>query len=139
MFPRGIQRVWRDMADKLARLEITEAVSFDGRRLGAIVDELGEGAAEQVISAALEQVANGIDAVLSAGAEGDRAAVLIHAEALARLAWQVGLVSLAGVAVDVGRCAEGQDRTSLAATIARLSRVGARSLTEIWNGADLRG
>ncbi len=57
---------------------------------------------------------------------------MTHAEQLARLAWQVGLVTLAGVAVDVGSCAERQDKNALAATSARLHRIGNRSLTEIW-------
>ncbi|WP_299360738.1 hypothetical protein [uncultured Paracoccus sp.] len=127
------------MSNQLKRIEIVETVCFDDRRLGAIVDDLGERAAEQVISAALDQIADGIDSILTAGAEGDAAAVLIHAEALARLAWQMGLVSLAGVAVDVGRCAELQDRISLSATISRLSRVGAQSLGEIWEGTKVWG
>jgi hypothetical protein len=69
---------------------------------------------------------------LTATEKGDLAAVADHADQLSRLAWQVGLVTLAGVAVDVGSCAERQDRTGLAATASRLRRTGNRSLTQIW-------
>ncbi|MBV0891205.1 hypothetical protein KTN05_04985 [Paracoccus sp. Z118] len=125
--------------DKLARLDITEDVRFDGQRLDEIMDELGERAAESVICAALEQLAAGLGAVRAAALSGDGAAVVAQAEAVARLAWQLGLVTLAGVAVDVGRCAEHGDQPALAATLGRLMRVGRRSLTEIWDDADLVG
>ena len=124
---------------KLARLDITEDVRFDGRRMGEIVDELGESTAESVICAALEQLANGLSATRNAAVAGDRAGTVAQAEAVARLAWQLGLVSLAGVAVDVGRCADHRDQSALSATLARLMRVGRRSLTEIWDGADMAG
>ena len=52
---------------------------------------------------------------------------------LSRLAWQVGLTSLAGVAVDVAACAERRDGIGLSATLAWLMRIGNRSLTEIWD------
>ena len=123
----------QDLMAKLARLDITEDVRFDGRRMGEIVDELGESTAESVICAALEQLANGLSATRNAAVAGDRAGTVAQAEAVARLAWQLGLVSLAGVAVDVGRCADHRDQSALSATLARLMRVGRRSLTEIWD------
>ena len=129
----------QDLMAKLARLDITEDVRFDGRRMGEIVDELGESTAESVICAALEQLANGLTATRNAAVAGDRAGNVAQAEAVARLAWQLGLVSLAGVAVDVGRCADHRDQSALSATLARLMRVGRRSLTEIWDGADMAG
>ena len=121
----------------LARLDITEDVRFDGRRLGAIMDELGESTAESVICAALEQLANGLSATRRSALAGDRAGTVAQAESVARLAWQLGLVSLAGVAVDVGRCADHRDQAAQSATMARMMRVGRRSLTEIWDGVDI--
>ena len=121
----------------LARLDITVDVRFDGRRLGAIMDELGESTAESVICAALEQLANGLSATRRSALAGDRAGTVAQAESVARLAWQLGLVSLAGVAVDVGRCADHRDQAALSATMARMMRVGRRSLTEIWDGVDI--
>ena len=123
---------------KIAVLDVDEAVRIDLQRLEQIIHELGEATAVQVIGAALEQLALALTRTLAAGEVGDLADVVTHAEQLARLAWQVGLVTLAGVAVDVGSCAERQDRAALAATSARLRRIGNRSLTEIWEAPGKR-
>ena len=123
---------------KSAVLTVDETVRIELQRLEQIIQELGEATAAQVIGAALEQLALALTRTVAAGAAGDLAGVVTHAEQLARLAWQVGLVSLAGVAVDVGSCAERQDRTALAATSARLHRIGNRSLTEIWEAPGYR-
>ena len=123
---------------KIAVLTVDETVRIELQRLEQIIQELGEATAAQVIGAALEQLALALTRTVAAGAAGDLAGVVTHAEQLARLAWQVVLVSLAGVAVDVGSCAERQDRTALAATSARLHRIGNRSLTEIWEAPGYR-
>ena len=123
---------------KIAVLTVDETVRIELQRLEQIIQELGEATAAQVIGAALEQLALALTRTVAAGAAGDLAGVVTHAEQLARLAWQVGLVSLAGVAVDVGSCAERQDHTALAATSARLHRIGNRSLTEIWEAPGCR-
>ena len=116
-------------------LAVQEPVRIDARRLAEIVDELGEAAAQAIICAALEQMATGLAATRDAALAGDTAELSERAEQLSRLAWQVGLPSLAGVAVDVMDCAERRDAIGLAATLARMMRIGNRSLTEIWDGA----
>lgn len=116
-------------------LAMHEAVLVDTQRLGEIVDELGETAAQNIICAALEQLAAALADTREAAMAGDTARLAERAEMLSRLAWQVGLTSLAGVAIDVVACAERRDATGLAATLARLMRIGNRSLTEIWDGS----
>jgi len=118
---------------KLTVLSVQEAVHVDARRLSEIVDELGETAAHNVICVALEQLAQALSDARLAALRGDLADLAARAEMLSRLAWQVGLTSLAGVAVDVAACAERRDGIGLAATLARLMRIGNRSLTEIWD------
>ena len=118
---------------ELTVLSMTDRVHIDSRRLGEIVDELGETAAHTVLTLALEQLAQGLEVLRTAAAGGDAAELAMRAEMLARLAWQVGLTSLAGVAVDVAVCAEWGDKIGLAATLARLMRIGNRALTEIWD------
>lgn len=117
----------------IAQLRVDDVVNIDQQRVTEIVNELGRHAAENLIQAALEQLALALQQVLSAAAQDDLAQVLYHVDRLSRLAWQVGLVTLAGVAVDVGRCVESRDSRGLRATLARLERIGARSLTEIWD------
>ena len=121
----------------LTVLAIQEPVRVDARRLGEIVDELGETAAQSIIGAALEQLATALSSTRDSAMAGDMATLSERAEMLSRLAWQVGLPTLAAVAVDVLGCAERRDPTSLAATLARLMRIGNRSLTEIWDAGDL--
>lgn len=123
--------------DNVAVLPVDEAVRVNPQRLGDIVNELGEQAAGSVLTAALEQLAIGLSDARAAALAGDMVELVMQAESVARLSWQVGLVSLAGVAVDVGTCAERRDEIGLGATLARMVRVGNRSLTEIWDGGDV--
>lgn len=113
-----------------------EPVRVDVRRLSEIVDELGESAAQSIIGAALEQLATALKCTREAAMAGRMVDLIERAEMLSRLAWEIGLPTLAGVAVDVMACAERRDETSLAATLARLMRIGNRSLTEIWDAGE---
>ncbi|RJL06063.1 hypothetical protein [Paracoccus siganidrum] len=122
---------------QITALAVSETVRVDARRVGDIVNELGETAAQNVIGLALEQLASALTATDQAIKHDDLAAAVGHADRLARLAWQIGLLSLAGVAMDLGGCAERRDLASLAAVRARLMRVGNRSLTEIWDRAGI--
>lgn len=117
---------------QVTALAVSEPVRVDAHRLGMIVNELGETAAQNVIGLTLEQLATILTAADEAIRRDDLAASVAHADRLARLAWQIGLLSLAGVAMDLGSCAERRELTALAAVRARLMRVGNRSLTEIW-------
>ena len=118
---------------QITSLAITEPVRVDARRVGDIVGELGETAAQNVIGLALEQLAVALTATDAALEAGDLALAVGHAERLSRLAWQIGLLSLAGVAMDLGALAERGQAPALSAVRARLLRVGNRSLTAIWD------
>lgn len=118
---------------QITSLAITEPVRVDARRVGDIVGELGETAAQNVIGLALEQLAVALTATDAALEAGDLALAVGHADRLSRLAWQIGLLSLAGVAMDLGALAERGQAPALSAVRARLLRVGNRSLTAIWD------
>lgn len=118
---------------QIKALPVSEPVRVDGRRVGDIVSELGETAAHSVIGLALEQMATMLMHIDQAVHARDLAQVVTHADRLSRLAWQIGLLSLAGVAMDLGGCAERRDEVALTAVRARLMRVGNRSLTAIWD------
>lgn len=115
----------------IAILRISEGVDITQRRIDDIISELGEAAAHHLIETALTQLALALRATILAAQTGDLARVTTQAERLSRLAWQVGLISLTSVAVDVGRCAEMHDPQALSATLARLQRVGNASLAQI--------
>lgn len=118
---------------QITALAVSEPVRVDARRVSDIVTELGETAAQNVIGLALEQLAGALTATDAALEAGDLAQAVAHADRLSRLAWQIGLLSLAGVAMDLGNCADRRDTGALAAVRARLMRVGNRSLTAIWD------
>ena len=118
---------------KIAPLGVVEPIRVDAGRIQNIVNELGEVAAEGVIQMALEQMATSVEGLLDSARRGDEAAIVAQSERLSRLAWQVGLVSLAGVAIDVADCARRNEAVALTATLARAVRVANRSLTEIWD------
>lgn len=118
---------------QISALAVSEAVRVDSRRVAEIVTELGETAAQHVIGLALEQLAAALTAVDQALDAGDLGQAVVQAERMSRLAWQIGLLSLAGVAMDLGSTAERGDMAALAAIRARLMRVGNRSLTAIWD------
>ncbi len=118
---------------QISALAISEVVRVDSRRVAEIVAELGETSAQHVIGLALEQLAAALTAVDGALNDADLAQAVAHAERMSRLAWQIGLLSLAGVAMDLGSTAERGDMPALSAIRARLLRVGNRSLTAIWD------
>lgn len=122
---------------EITALAVSETVRVDTRRVADIVGELGEEAALNVIGLALEQLATALTAVDNSISGGDLAQAVAHADRLSRLAWQVGLLSLAGVALDLGSCAESGQTDAMRAVHARLMRVGNHSLTAIWDRAGI--
>ena len=120
--------------NNLADLAVSEPVRVDTRRMREIVNELGEAAGSELIQIALEQMALAVGALRKAAAAGNGDGVVAQAERLSRLAWQVGLVTLAAVAVDVADCARRRDPVALGATLARVGRVANGSLSRIWEG-----
>ncbi|WP_103172544.1 hypothetical protein [Paracoccus sp. SY] len=122
---------------QIMALAVSEPVRVDSRRVGDIVTELGETAAQNVIGLALEQLAGALTAADRAVGAEDLPEIARQSDLLARLAWQIGLLSLAGVAMDLGGCAERRDPIALPAVHARLMRVGNRSLTAIWDRSGL--
>lgn len=120
----------------IATLSMKDAIRIDIQRLEQIVGALGEDCAAQVICTALEELALALRHTVIAAQNDDLGAIVRHADQLSRLAWQVGLVTLAGVAVDVGACAEARDSIALASTVARLQRTGNQSLTQLWDPAN---
>lgn len=117
----------------VAAFVVVEVIDVDRSQLRAIADELGEIAAEGLIQLALEQMAVAVSVVIDGVCQGEMKEAAKKAERLSRLAGQVGLTTLAGVAVDLVHCAGGRDTVAIEAVRHRLERVANRSLTEIWD------
>jgi hypothetical protein len=121
---------------KIVALGLSEPVRVDSRRRDEIIVELGRRAGEDVITAGIEQLAEWMAVADNAVSRNDAAQLLQLSQHLSRLAWQLGLISLATVAMDLGLCVERRDRTAVTAVHARLHRVGNLSLMRIWDSPE---
>jgi hypothetical protein len=113
-----------------------ESLRVNTARLRALEEDLGAVQADRVIGRAMEALAVRLARTERAYSEGDMQRITKDARALGGIADQVGLESLARVALDVAGCAAAGDGPALAATLMRLQRLGDRSLSAVW---DLQG
>ncbi len=118
-------------------LRYDEGVRLDPERLFALYAELGETAAESVLCGAMEEMAARMSVMRSHVPGSDPQMLIRSSSLLAKVADQVGMSMLARVARDVCACARTGDTNALAATIARLVRIGDRSLTAVWDLQDI--
>ncbi len=116
-----------------------EAVQLDADQLGLLYGQLGEDKADTIVCRALEELANRLSTIERAYYQGDRPALGKAARGLIGVADQVGMLGMAAIASNVGALAQGQDDPALAAALARLVRLGDRSLAAIWEVQDMGG
>jgi len=121
----------------VSKLRHDENVRLDPDRLVALYAELGEAGAERLIGAAMEELAVRIALVQKAAQAGQVDRLGPAVEKLHELAEQVGMQALARVGQDVLNCAQAGDGAGVAATVARLVRIGDRSLTAVWDLQDM--
>ncbi|WP_347312332.1 hypothetical protein [Defluviimonas sp. SAOS-178_SWC] len=122
---------------KLAVLHHDEGVRLDPDRLVALYAELGESAAEQVVCRAMEELASRLTEMQRFADEGRTPALVRSARLLIKVAEQIGMLSFAHVAGDVLVAADAGDAAGQAATLARLVRIGDRSLNAVWDLRDM--
>lgn len=124
-------------AAEISALRHEEGVRLDPDRLGALYAELGHVAAEHVVCRAMEELAIRLTDMQRFAAAGDYEALRRSGRMLAKVAEQIGMTSFARVAASVCDCAARRDVAALGATMARLVRIGDRSLTAVWDLQDL--
>lgn len=124
---------------QLTRLRPEEPVRLERTRLAAIYASAGEAQAEEIICRAMEELALRLSLMERAYAAGEADALVKGARGLVAIAEQVGMSDIARVAADVAACAQRRDDPALGATIARLMRISDRSLTAVWDTADMLG
>lgn len=107
--------------------------------LGALYAQLGPAQAEDMVCRALEEVARRLTNCEAYYRQGEWAKLRKDTRALIAIADQIGMAVLARVAANVTECIDAQDANALAATLARLFRIGERSLTAIWDIEGLPG
>ena len=133
---QSVQRRGAARGAILAWLVHEEGVRLDGDRLVALYAELGEAAAEAVICRAMEDLATALADLQRLAVVRDLAGMPGRARQLARVARDLGMDSLCRVALDLEVCVDRGDMPALAAVLARLVRIGARSLTAVWDLQD---
>lgn len=122
---------------KLAVLHHDEGVRLDPDCLVALYSNLGEAGAEQVVCKAMEELAARLTEMQRFADEGRTPALVRSARLLIKVAAQIGMLSFARVAGDVVAAANAGDPAGQAATLARLVRIGDRSLNAVWDLRDM--
>ncbi|MCU0911195.1 MAG: hypothetical protein MUE98_07580 [Rhodobacteraceae bacterium] len=124
---------------RLTRLRPDEMVRLERGQIAALYDSVGKAQAEEIICRAMEELAMRLALMERAYAAAELPALAKSARGLVAIAGQVGMSALARVAADVAACADRRDMPALGATLARLMRISDRSLTAVWDSADLSG
>ena len=126
------------MSDHVAVLPREEPVRLDRARLGELCARMGEAEAEELVCRAMEELAVRLSFTERQFRHGKWSEMRQSARALATIADRIGMPALARVAGDVIGCADRRDEIAAAAVVARLVRVGERSLSAIWDMQDIR-
>lgn len=123
--------------DHVLKIRLNETVHVDQDRLGALYAELGEAAAEDVVCRAMEELALRLSHCSRLHTAGQWDELRKCARSLIAIADQIGMLVLARVAQDVIEALDARDVPAVAATLARLLRIGEQSLTAIWDLQDI--
>lgn len=131
----GQQKV-SDVED-ITRLTLEETVRLDPDRLNALYSQLGEAGAEDIVCRAMEELAVRMAHCERLHRLSNWAELRKSARSLVAISDQIGMHMLSRVAGDVTMAVDSNDTVAIAATLARLLRIGERSLTAIWDTQDL--
>lgn len=110
---------------------------LDPDRLGALYSQLGEVGAEHLICRAMEELAVRMAHCERLHRQSDWLELRKSARSLVAIADQIGMHMLSRVATDVTMAIDDNNTVAIASTLARLLRIGERSLTAIWDSQDL--
>lgn len=105
---------------------------LDYERLAMLYVQLGDAAADAVINRAMEELAVRLEHAERVYRHGQLSDLHKCTDAMVIISDQIGLCTLSLVAEAVGQCIDNADANALGATLHRLIRTGANSLTEIW-------
>lgn len=114
-------------------LVFDEAVRFEPSRLADLYRRLGEVGAENALCDAMEELTIQLVRIDKLAKRDKVDDVCQIAEKIAPVAGQIGLRGLECVAYDVAACGRNGDHHGFAATVARIGRMGNKSLSTIWD------
>lgn len=128
---------WGVNVTAVLRLRYEEPVRLDRDQLETIYRNLGPAGADTVVNQALEELAAGLSQAARQYRTHRFDQMRVTLRALIAVSRQLGLTSTARVARDVLDLLGSPDAAALAATLARLERIGESSLIAIWDLQDL--
>lgn len=118
---------------QVQKLQPCEHIGLEFDRLERIWNRLGPEQGEQALGAAMEDLAILLNDVGVSWQMSDLPALRMRALGVQGIADRLGMPLLSRIAGDVVALCGTQDDAALAATVARLARVGEQSLCAVWN------
>lgn len=125
------------MRADVSTLPLEEPARFNPGRLEELCDTMGETRAETEVAYALDRLAAHLGLLRHQADHGLADALERTLFELAGDANLIGMATLARVACDTRACLLAGDPVAFAATLARLERVGDRSIHAVWDLEDL--
>lgn len=122
---------WQTGAPPVSRLEPVEPAALDLEVVARLHAMLGAKATGDMLSIARDDLAHRLQMVATAHADCAFDALGVSARRIRRLSVEVGLPGLRRAADHVVDCLLQEDPTALAATVARLARVGDAALKQV--------
>ena len=126
--PFGVDR---PVTAQIVHLPLRDAMRIDPEPLARLQAALGPQGAEDVVCRALEDISHRLRRLSEDHAVQALDRVARGARSIAAVSAQIGLGDLAVIAGHVLDCAGRDETAALAATLARMFRVGRRAVTEI--------
>lgn len=123
----------------ITELPLEEPARFNPGQLEALCDKIGELRAETEVAHALDRLSSHLTVIGKVAAEHQFELLDVTLTGLISDSSLIGMATLARVAQDVQACMNFGDQTALAATLARLQRVGDRSIHAVWDLEDVSG
>lgn len=117
------------VSGNVVTLRVLEHPNEDLEQIATIYRSLGSASAEQVIARALGELAFAMSALADRIKAHELGDLLRRLKRLQQMAENLGLRTLAQVAVDLGHCLNRKDSTAFAAVWARLLRIAEQSLS----------
>ncbi len=127
------------MGADISELPLGEPARFNPGQLEKLCDTMGETRAEAEVAYALGRLSTLLADLSRLGRHANPCDLQQLLTAVVRDAGLIGMATLARVANNVLDCLASGDPTALAATLARLERVGERSIHAIWDLEDVSG
>lgn len=121
----------------ITKLTFMEEIQLDRDQLHALYVRFGPVQADRDMNKSLEDVALWLARLQKARKLGKHEDLLSGTDQLKQIARRLGMTTLARVARDVAELCQADDSAALSAAMARLTRVGERSLIAVWDLQDM--